>query len=406
MDFYFLTNEIIPIFYFSNDFWILISSLIDRLYNGNHLAFISQEIVNRVLKHFQKLKSSNDDAEDDDNKQCSSDQKDSSTNKSKMFQRHRKQLSTSSITSTGTNLSSFSSEIIDSENLDNSKLNASKLPEFNNLINKTTKGLINNLNPFSMDTNKNEENLNDENDLETEMDKEDEIYFPIASHLFEKESEQIFIRQLMRFIVETLLNDITNNEQGLDQDWDQKYNLKLLQNSKTFKTLLTDLLSITLFNFIDKMTLPKTINSFIIAMVKRYAVLKNLFYDKNASPKKRRKARFIGKFEKPNIFEDDDDDDDEDDNDDDNVDNDANPSKKILKKDIFFLEQIKQCIIKQEFDHLLELIDKCQNIRILKQIRLKLIAETLDAAVVLHLNQTSGKENQNFYSNDSDLNSG
>lgn len=369
------------------------------------------------MKHFQKLNASSH------YEQCSSKTKSISLNFNQ-FQRHKKQPSSSSISSITTNLSSLSNEINDNNNL-NSQFKTSKLPGINNLINKTTKGIINNLNPFKPDTNnlrnKNGDKIKEDNSFETEDLNQDVIYFPLASHLFEEESEKILIHQLMRFIVETLLDDIVNNEQLADRN----LTLKLLKNSKTFKALLVDVLSIALFNFINKITEPKTINAFIITMVKRYAVMKNLFYDENSSSNKRRKARFIGKMEKTNMNEDDDDDDEDFDNDNDcnnenNIDNNddnddemdivASHKRKILKKDIFFLEEIKQCILMQEFDHLLELIDKCQSIRLLKQVRFKLIAEILDATVVLHLNRT--KETQDnikgftLNSNDSDLSSG
>ena len=55
------------LFPYRDDIWILLSCFIDRLYNVNHVQFISQDLVKRLRNHFQNISHNHNRKDDDGN---------------------------------------------------------------------------------------------------------------------------------------------------------------------------------------------------------------------------------------------------------------------------------------------------------------------------------------------------
>nr|XP_046913442.1 uncharacterized protein LOC124494313 [Dermatophagoides farinae] len=407
-----------------DDIWILLSCFIDRLYNVNHVQFISQDLVKRLRNHFQNISHNHNRKDDDGNGN-----EISASPLVESWLGHRKnQHSISSIMTNVSQSSSSSDDDDDCEsdiscsasqtNLDSPTLPnddnrpilmKSKFSSFISNSNSKTQQLLQNLNPFLKTTdspfaNVSESQVNNDDDDDYNVEKQvigpiqsklsaatkATIIYPLASHLADVDSEKNLIENLASFILTTLLNDINRGYQNQFSPSSSTYEsskLLLIQNCQTIRSFLNEILAKILYDTIDLITQPKMINYQIVKILKKYFLLKDiLFYDtiqqqsdNNNNQDLKQPTELDDNYEDfvsgSDSYDDDDDDDDDGKND------------EYLggRKNIFILNEAKQCIMANDFDHLYELIDKCNNVKLLKHIRLKLIAEILDAAVVSHL---------------------
>ncbi|KAH9425817.1 sorting nexin 25 [Dermatophagoides pteronyssinus] len=412
-----------------NDIWILLSCFIDRLYNVNHIQFISQDLIQRVRKHFQNINHNHNQKEDNDNGTLISESRPNSIG------HHRKNQHSISSIVTNISRSSSSSDVDDDNDIsdiscsasqtttdlisnlnDNDKtiLVKSKLSSF--ISNSKTQKFLLNLNPFQKTSSMNPDvfqsssqvNDNDNAEQQTKATIVEPIHsapifptkvtiiYPLASHLADSNSEKFLIENLANFILTTLLNDINRGYQNqLSSPSSSESKLSLIQNSQTIRSFLNEIFAKILYDTIDLITQPKIINYQIVKILKQYFILKDLlFFDNNSIQKssntnnlKQSTNETDDSISCSDSYDDDDDDD-----------GDGGGEYFGHKKNVFILNEAKQCILANDFERLYELIDQCNNIKLLKHIRLKLIAEILDAAVVSHLDRrnVAGLDDQGF----------